>query len=186
MAYRKFDEPNINVDQSGRKVYATPVEKFRRAIQGIANRVIGGTAGTGYVPVLAGLTDGGTGGVKIANTVAVIINGIFSTCVVQDNLKMPAVTMAANTVAKFLVCTAAGTSGTVIGPGNVVSKADYANATLAAAAAQLPDLPDGYCALGMLTLNAPAASAIVLASCGKPGTAGTAAYQDLGCMPYNA
>ena len=187
MAYKKFDDPNSKVDQSARKVYgAWPVEAMRRAIQGVSNRVLGGTAGTGYSPVTAGIAKG-TIGALFANTVAVVINGVICTLAAQDNIRMPYGTQGKNTVAKYLISTT-GTSGTCIatGPGNVVSKADYATVALANAAAKLPDLPDGACALGYVQVNAPTLTDIVYAvSSVFDTTGGTAAYTDLLCMPYS-
>jgi len=185
---KKFDDADPKVDQAGRKVYgAFPFEAIRRAVQGIANRVIGTTSGTasssGYLK-LAGCGTGGTG-VAIANTVVVLINGQYSTCIAQDPLTLPDGSQGSNTVAKYLICTSTGTSATCIGPGNVVDKGDYASATLAAAAAKLPDLPDGYCALGYVTLNAPAASAITYRGHGTIGSQGTTSFTDLVCMPYD-
>jgi hypothetical protein len=192
-AGKKFDDPERKVDPAVRKIYgAFPKEDWRRALQGITNRQLGTAAGTGYNPTLAVLADGGTGGIKTTNQTSVVINGAVSSCIAQDNLKMPGAsadftgTQGANTVAKYLVCTAAGTSGTIIGPGNIISKADYSTIALANAAAKLPDLPDGYCALGYATFNTPTASAVVVSSCGLLSTAGTVAYVDLICMPYNA
>ena len=194
MSYPKFDDPAKKVDASGRKVYGIPREDIRRAFQGITNRVIGltaaGTAGTGHL-ALAGLTLGATAGVKIGHAITVVINGIQSDVIAQDNLRYPPGTQGTNTVAKYLVCTSTGTSGTVIGPGNVVLKSDHADATTAAVAAKLPDLPDGYCALGYVTLQAPAATALAFGEgvgfvTGTGGTAGTATYTNLSCMPYNA
>ena len=194
MSYKKFDDADAKVDQSSKKVYSVPLEVFRRAIQGVANRVVGltagGTAGTAAL-ALAGLGLGTTAGFKIGNAISVVINGEQSAVIAQDNLYLPAGTMGTNTVAKYLVCTAAGTSGTVVGPGNVILKSDYASATLAAAAAKLPDLPDGYCCLGFVTLQAPAATALAHSRSagfvlGTGGTAGTATYTNLACMPYDA
>jgi len=186
MAYKKFDEAEKKVDQSARRIYgAFPREMERRALQGITNRVLGGTNGTQGPLITATVADGSTGGIKTTTNVTCLINGEQSICIAQDNLKMTAGTMGSNCVAKFLVCTGTGTSGTVIGPGNVVSKADYATVALANAAAKLPDLPDGYCALGYALFNSPAASDVVLESCGLLSTAGTVAYTDLMCMPYD-
>lgn len=190
-AGKKFDDPNPKVDASVRDVYDVfPKEAIRRAFQGIANRVIGGTASTAGPLILAGVTLGATHGFKITNNVTVCINGVHSTCISQDNLAMPAGTQGTNTCAKYLICTATGTSGTVK-VGNVVDKGDYASATLAAAACRLPDLPDGYCALGYVTLQAPEATPLAFVDgdgyvLGTGGTAGTATYQDVVCMPYNA
>lgn len=200
MAYKKFDDPDTKVNASVNKVNdAFPVESIRRALQGISNRVTGGTAGTGYIPSLAGAAVGGSAGFKTTMPVGVVRNGIRTTCGATDNMMFGTLgTLGTNKVTKFLICTADGTSGTVIGPGNIVDKGDYASATLAAAACKLPDLPDGACALASVTLNAPAATVLVLTDgastaaavlgyvLGTGGTAGTAAYQDLVCMPFDA
>lgn len=200
MAYKKFDDPDTKVNASVNKVNdAFPVESIRRALQGISNRVLGGTAGTGYIPSLAGAAVGGSAGFKTAMPVGVVRNGIRTTCGATNNMMFGTLgTLGTNKVTKFLICTVDGTSGTVIGPGNIVDKGDYASATLAAAACKLPDLPDGACALASVTLNAPAATVLVLTDgastaaavlgyvLGTGGTAGTAAYQDLVCMPFDA
>ncbi len=185
----KFDAASEKVDQAARKVYgAFPQEAVRRALQGIANRVIGTTAGTasssGYL-LQAGCGTGSTAGVNVANTLVVLVNGAYSTCIAQDNLKLPDGSQGSNTVAKYLICTKAGTSATCVGPGNVIDKGDYDTAALAAVAAKLPDLPDGYCALGYVTLNAPAASAITYRGHGTIGSQGTTSFTDLVCMPYD-
>jgi hypothetical protein len=199
MAYRKFDDADPKVDDSRAKVYgAFQNEAIRRAIQGVSNRVIGGTSGTQGPLVVASCAIGGSAGFKVTNAVSVVRDGVVSAVAAQDNLLFSKLgTLGTNTVAKFLICTTDGTSATCIGPGNVVSKSDYASATLAAAAAKLPDLPDGACALGYVTLNAPAATVLVLTdgattaaaklgyAIGGGSTAGTAAYVDLKCMPLD-
>jgi len=200
MAYRKFDDPDTKVDDSRAKVYgAFPNEAIRRAIQGVSNRVIGGTNGTQGPLIDATCGIGGSAGFKVGSGVSVVRDGVVSAVAVTDNLLFSKLgTMGTNTVAKFLICTTDGTSATCIGPGNVVSKSDYASATLAAAAAKLPDLPDGACALGYVTLQAPAATVLVLTdgattaaanlgyAIGGGSTAGTATYVDLVCMPLNS
>jgi hypothetical protein len=189
MNYRKFDAPSININDRRFEINdafrSTPT---RRSLQGIANRVIGGSNGTQGQLITAGLADGSTGGVQIVNALTVIINGVQSSVIAQNNLRMPSGTMGTNTLAKFLVCTGTGTSGTVIGPGNVVDKGVFlsaADAATNASGAKLPDLPDGYCALGYLTLNAPAATVVTFNAGALGGTNGTSTYQDLNCMPYN-
>jgi hypothetical protein len=192
-AGKKFDDPARKVDASVRDINdAFWKSGMRRALQGITNRVLGGTSGTGWFPnVTATLADGSTGGIKTTTAVTVAINGAAVIVAAQDNLKMPGAssdftgTQGSNTVAKYLVC-AVGTAGTIIGPGNIISKANYATATLANAAAKLPDPPDGSCVLGYATFNTPAASDVVVGSCGLLSTAGTVAYTDLVCMPYDA
>jgi len=199
MAYRKFDDADPKVDASAVKVFgAFPQEAIRRALQGIANRVLGSTAGTGHIPTLATCAIGSTAGFKTTYDVGVVIDGVKTTVAAQNNLLFSELgTMGTNTVAKFLLCTTDGASATCIGPGNVVDKGDYASATLAAAAAKLPDLPDGACALGYVTLQAPAATVLILTdgastaaaklgyAIGGGSTAGTATYVQLVNMPFN-
>jgi hypothetical protein len=200
-AGKKFDDADTSVNQSANKVYdALPNAAIRRAIQSVTNRVLGGTAGTGRLPVLAGCTLGSTAGFIFASDVGVVRNGVASTCAIPAATGLYFAklgTMGTNTVAKFLIATLDGTSGTVIGPGNIVDKGNYASATLAAAAAKLPDLPDTGVALGYVTLDAPAATVLVLTDgattaaaslgykIGTGGTAGTAAYVDLMNMPLD-
>jgi hypothetical protein len=169
------------------------------SLDGINNRVLGGTAGTGYVPVLAGCAIGATSGFKTTYEVGVVRKGVVTNVLITDNMYFPAQgTMGTNTVAKFLICSTAGTGAQIKGPGNIVDKGAYASATLAAAACKVPDLPEGECALGYVTLNAPAATVLVLTAAatttpagalgyaiGGGGTAGTAAYVDLVSMPYD-
>ena len=200
MAYKKFDDPDNKVNSSVNKVNdAFPMEAIRRALQGISNRVTGGTAGTGYVITLAGAGTSCTGGFQTTMVVGVVRNGICSTCAATANMLFGTLgTLGTNKVTKFLLCTIDGTSGTCIGPGNIVDKGDYASATLAAAACKLPDLPDGACALASVTLNAPADTVLVLTdgastaaavlgyALGTGGTSGTATFQDLVCMPFDA
>jgi hypothetical protein len=183
MAYKKFDDPNTKVNPSNKNVYqAFLKEEMRRALQGITNRVSLGGAGTDG----ANVGEGSTGGFACTNVSVLVINGLKATAsAAQDNLKMTAGTMASNSVCKFLICSTGGTAATVIGPANIVSKADYSTVALANAAAKLPDLPDGYCALGYALFNTPTASAVVLNSCGLLSTAGTVAFYDLITMPYN-
>lgn len=199
MAYKKFDDADKKVDQSQFGVYdAVYTEAVRRAIQGISNRIIGTTSGTGHIPTLATCAPGTTCGFKTTYDVGAVRDGVLSTVAAQDNLYFGTCgTMGTNTVAKFLICSIDGTSATCIGPGNVVDKGDYANATLAAAAAKIPDLPDGAAPLGYVTVNAPAATKLVLTDgattaaarlgyvFGTGGTAGTAAYVDLMNYPLN-
>lgn len=189
MAYKKFDDPTAAVSQAAlRGNEATPLLATRRAIQAISNRVLGHTAGTGGM-VVAGLGTGGTSGIIITNTLKVVINGAMSTCIAQDNLWMPNYgTIGTRSACKFLVSTGTGTSGTVTGPGNVVDANAYADDTAALAACKLPDLPDGHCALGYMTLITPRTTAVNMSSKALVGlytTAGTATFVDLVSMPYD-
>jgi hypothetical protein len=191
MAYKKFDDPTDKVDASANKVYSIMDEKIRRALQGITNRVIGSTAGTGIVgpQFLAGIAVAGSAGFKTTYAVAVVRNGEWSTVAVQNNLFMPVGTQGTGTVAKYLVTSSDGTSATVRGPGNVVTRANYATEALAASAAKLPDLPDGDVALGYVSLVAgstPLAFSLGAGfAVGTGGTCGTGTFTDLLCMPYN-
>ena len=190
MAYKKFDDPAGKVSQATQRGNeATWDVKMRRALQAISNVVIGSTQGTGGHIITASIGTGGTSGIKINTALVVRINGVHSTCITQDNLWMPNYgTMGTREACKFLVSTGAGTSGTVTGPGNVVNANDYTTDTLALAACKLPELPDGHCAIGYMTLITPAATEVNMspkALVGLYSTAGTATFNDLVCMPYN-
>jgi len=201
MAYKKFDDADKKVDQSQFGVYdAVYTEAVRRAVQSVTNRVLGTTSGTGSIPTLATCAVGSTMGFITTYDVGVVRDGVASTVAATDATGLyfgTCGTMGTNTVAKFLICSIDGTSATCIGPGNVVDKGAYASATLAAAAAKIPDLPDGAVALGYVTVNAPAATKLVLTDgattaaarlgykFGTGGTAGTAAYVDLMNYPLN-
>lgn len=187
MAYKKFDDPDPKVDQSAAKVYSTFDERFRRAMQGITNRCLG-TAGLLWLGPNIGV--GGSAGFATTSAVAVVINGVLSTCAATDNLFLPEGTQGTGTVAKYLVYTKDGTSATVGGPGNVVNMADYTTVALSSAAAKLPDLPDGGCALGYVNVCAPVATKLVFVNSagykvGNSGTTGTGTFVNLACMPYN-
>lgn len=191
MAYKKFDDPKVSVDQAARKVYgATQLESLRRALQGISNRVLGGTNGAGPVAGAgAALHIGNTHGVDTTNPVTIILNGKAQDVAALTDVHMPtAGAQAALTATKFLLCAGTAGTGLVAGPGNIVTIADYASNTAALAACKLPDLPDGYCALGYIThLNGSLARNWTGASLLDAGSAtgGTSGYVDLFCMPYN-
>jgi|GEM_PF-4336834 hypothetical protein len=199
MAYKKFDDPVVKVDDTKYGVDDVFFDaRIRRAIQAISNVCLGTTSGTGHIPTLATCALGGSAGFKTTYDVGVVIDGVLSTCAATDNMLFEELgTMGTNTVAKFLICTKDGTSGTCIGPGNIINKEDYASATLAAAAAKIPDLPDGAAPLGYVTLQAPAVTKLILTGgasttaaklgyvLGTGGTAGTATYVDLMRMPYD-
>jgi hypothetical protein len=194
--YKKFDDPNPKVDQSGSKISgAFDFAVMRSAIMGVMNEVLGGTAGTGYVT--AGCEGGSSSGVQTANPVIVKIDGVAYTITAQNNIPMPTSgttqgvnqivqgTQGTNTVCKYLIY--AGTSGSAfVAQGNIVDKGDtiknYANAAAAALDAKLPDLPDYSVALGYLQLNTPVAAKAVIQT-GTLSTMGTVAYTDLFNMP---
>ena len=199
MAYKKFDDADPKVDASAVKVFgAFPQEAVRRAIQGITNRVWAGTSATAGQLLSGSCGIGGSAGFKVGSGLYLVRDGVLSTLAPQDNLLFSELgTMGTNTVAKFLICSEDGASATCIGPGNVVDKGDYASATLAAAAAKLPDLPDGAVAVGYVTLQVPAATVLILTdgastaaaklgyAIGGGSTAGTATYVQLVNMPFN-
>ena len=188
MAYKKFDDADAKVSQAAlRGNTATNELQLRRAIQAVSNVVIGSTQGTGGHIVTGALSTGSTSGIQIARALVVRINGVHSTCIAQDNLWMPNYgTVGTSRAMKFLVSTGAGTSGTVTGPGNIVNCNDYTTNALAIAACKLPDLPDGHCPVGWMSLVTPVATAVLISSKAITGTTGgTAAFQDLVSMPYD-
>jgi len=179
MGYAKFDDPTKRVAQAPENVFeAFPVRAIRGALMGMMNRVLGGTAGTGYVPVLGGCGTGSTGGVQITNQLGAVINGRVGTIYAQDNIEMPAGTQASNTVVKYLISGAFGTAGTVTA----------GNEGTDGTSAYLPDLPDGHVALGYVQYTAN--GTVAWPRTNKPLTghgaasAGTAAFVDLLHMPY--
>jgi hypothetical protein len=187
MSYAKFDDASKKVDQSGNKGYANPYEVMRRSLQAVANRVLGGSNGTQGPLVTAGIAKAGTAGIKITNALTVSINGSQVAVAALDNMQLPNGTQLKNTVAKYLVSVNTDGAGTVSGPGNTVSKADYATVALANTAAKLPDCPDNCCAVGSIQVNAPTLTDILFAdSSALDTTGGTAVYADLVHMPYNA
>lgn len=178
--YEKFDDPIKRVSTSQEKVFeAAPFKALRGAFMSLMNRVLGGTAGTGYVPVLAGCGTGSTGGIQITNQLGAIINGRVGTIYAQDNIEMPAGTQAAATVVKYLISGAFGTAGTVT----------RGNEGTDATSAHLPNLPTGHVALGYVQYTANGTVAWVTTN--KPLTghaaasSGTAAFVDLMHMPYS-
>lgn len=189
MSYPKFDDRNKKVSTTARKaIDATAHEAMRRAIQGVVNRVLGGSNGTQGPLITAGIAIGSTHGLNTTNAVTVSINGVQVAVGVLADVDMPAAgTQAVNTTAKFLLSVGTAGTGLVSGPANIITDADYTTVALAAAAAKLPDLPDGHCALGYVTYRSgsvarvwSAASVVDAAS----STGGTAAYTNLLHMPY--
>lgn len=191
MAYRKFDDPKISVDNSAMKVSALKSEVLKRAIMGSVNRVLCGTSGA----VSANGANLGTAatGICTQNAVIACINGQAVTIPATNNINLGTGnysgaqigkgTMGTNCVTKFLVFADENAVVDVAGPGNIVDKGDYANATLAAAACALPDLPEGAVALGYLTLQGPAGSGVTF-NVGGAGTMGTCSFVNLFNMPY--
>jgi hypothetical protein len=181
MAYKKFDDPVATVSQAGRNIYdAFKDDAIRRAIQSVSNRVVwGGTGGTHTTAMNAGLGTGSTGGIKIANRLGVVINGRLGTLSSQDNIEFPAGTQASATYVKYLVCGKAGTAGTVVA----------GNDSTSSTGALLPDLPDGYVAVGYMEYAANGTRGWIrtngVCSGDTGGTNGTVNdWEDLVCYPY--
>ena len=105
MAYTKFDAKLVKTDDSRFLVYdAFRKESMRRALQGIANRVLTGTGGTdGTNTIGAVCAVGGTAGIKTTSPVTAIINGKRVAIAAGDNVELPTATLAASTVARFLI-----------------------------------------------------------------------------------
>ena len=181
MAYKKFDDANLNVSQAPRKVYnAIPVESVRRALQGAYNRVLCGTHGTATLADWrASCGTGGAGtGVGVSGQLFVVVNGILGTRGTAASYNLPAGTQAAATIVKYLI------SGPINSTAGTVTAGNESATT---AGAKLPDLPDGHVALGYMLYtgngtvgwnrgaNAPAGQAAA--------TSGTATFVDLMHMP---
>ncbi len=145
MAYKKFDDPVVSVEDAPDKVYnAFPMESIRRAIQSITNRVIAGTSGTtGGTSFNAGIGTGGTAGLKLAFDVTLAINGQMGTMAAQDNIFLPAGTQSSNTWVKYLVAAKFGTGATCVA----------GNEGASSTAAKLPNCPDGMVAVGYCEYN---------------------------------
>ena len=195
MAYRKFDDAPLSADnkQMQMKTGGFFKEPWRRALQGIVNRVIGGTAGTSLVTAACGT--GTTTGVKTATSVNASINGVSVAIAALDNinigtgaycgnnLELGKGTMGTNCVTKFLIFAGSDGVAQVTGPGNIVDKGGYASATLAAAACKLPELPENCVALGYMLMHGPEATGVNF-SVGLAGTMGTCTFGDFIHMPY--
>ena len=145
MAYPKFDDPPATRANESRKLDPVfPKEAWRRALQGVLNRVVAGTAATSLIfygtSAIASLGTGSTCGIKIGNSLMCVINGRLGTSYTQDNLYLQAGTQGSNRWVKYLVAVKHGTYGTVFA----------GNEGTASTKALLPDCPDGYCAVGYL------------------------------------
>jgi len=189
MAYTKFDAKVDSVDDSRHLVYdAFRKESMRRALQGIANRVLTGTGGTnGTNTIGAVCATGTTAGVKTTSPVTAIINGARVAVAAQDNVELPKFTLPISSVAKLLIYANSGGTAGVTSPGNILAVADYDSAAAAGSAAKLPDLPDNCVALGYFLITGPAvAVAFDTGQVLNTATTGTAAFTDLFCMPYDA
>ena len=193
MAYRKFDDPKLSADAKQMLTKDNfPKEPWRRAIQGIVNRV----CGTDGIVASAGANLGTAAtGVQTQTSVFATINGTVYTIAALNNINLGTAslagenlatgkgTMGTNCCTKFLVY--GGTDGIarVTGPGNIIEKKDYATAALAAAACKLPDLPDNCVALGSLLIQGPEAAGVNF-SVGGCGTMGTCTVKNFIHMPY--
>jgi hypothetical protein len=196
MAYAKFDDPKISAENAKRKApQAFYDDTIRRTIQGIVNRVVAGTDGTAGTAGAGAAAGTAATGVYTGNPVLASINGSIYTIVATSNINLGTGaysgsniqtgmgSMGTNCCCRFLVY--GGTDGTarVCGPGNIVSKNDYATPALAAAECKLPDLPDNCVALASMLLQGPAAVGVNF-SVGGAGTMGTCTFTQLVHMPY--
>jgi hypothetical protein len=163
MAYRKFDDPALSGEASPRKIYpAMPWEAFRRAIQGITNRVVSGTNGTmgGTAGIgAAWLGTGGTAGILLKTGLALCINGQYGTSYAQDNIYLPKGTQSKSTYVKYLVAAKFGTQATCVA----------GNEGATSTAARLPDCPDGYVAVGYMEYATGTAGAYIRFGGGTAG-----------------
>jgi hypothetical protein len=184
-AGKKFDDPTKTVSQAVKKGYESFWgEAQRRALMGVLNHILfsaNGTSSTGVWPATDNIGTGATGGVRIGNPQAAIINGRYGTIAVAADLELPAGTQSKNTTVKYLVSSGFGSSGTVTA-GN---EAAGTNAT----AAYLPDCPNGHCAIGYVQYTAHASydyvrTNAVLTGMAE-GTSGTAAFVSLCSMPLH-
>lgn len=195
MAYRKFDDPSLDRDNSQMKAKSGRFgnwEAFLRALQGLNNRVIGDAAATACTTAVCATA---ATGVATTVEVKVSINGCEYNIVASgnlnlgtgaysgDNLELGKGTMGANCVTKFLVYGTTAGVAQVAGPGNIVDKDDYATAALAAAECKLPDLPENCVALGSMLLQGPYAAGANF-SIGGAGTMGTCTFTNFYNMPY--
>jgi hypothetical protein len=149
----------------------------RTALRGIANRILGGTSGTAaYYGVGLAIGTAAVTGVGWTNPVSAVIDGVKVDIASTLNIAIPASlgTQPTNTFCKYLVYNM-GTSGT-----GFIAKG---NEALTAAAAKLPDLPDGGVALGYFQVNSTAGA--WTAGTGMDSAGATITYQDLICMPID-
>lgn len=178
----KFDAATKTVNQSARKVYdAFPVEAARRAFQGIANRVLGGTDGNALT--VCGLAEGTTAAsIKTTNNIKHLINAIQYTLAAVDNVVIPALgTQGTACYVKYLV--SVGTDGTA-GSASGGIEMTKGNEGTSAALAKLPDLPDGKCAIGYFQILT--TTAVYVPGTTDNSSAGiTDTYVDLNNMPYD-
>lgn len=145
MAYRKFDDPAKSRHNDEGKVDPNfPKEGWRKALHGVLNRVIyASQAGTSTSTFDGWVTTGGTAGMALGQTLAIIINGRYGSCAAMTNVYLPHGTQGSNTWVKYLLSSGFGTSGTVTA----------GNEGASSTAARLPNCPDGHVALGYLEYN---------------------------------
>lgn len=142
MAYKRFDDPSKAVNQAPYKVYeAFEHDEWRRAIMGITNRILSGSAGTGGTSLSnlnAAIGTGATCGVAVTGDWLISINGRVGTAAGQSNIYLPAGTQAASTYVKYLICLAFGTKGTIFA----------GNEGTGSTTAYLPNCPADYVPIG--------------------------------------
>lgn len=185
MAYKRFDDPNKAVDDSAQGVHdAFWLAAQRRALQSISNRILRGNFGTAGTTaaaaasaMLSGCQTGGTGGIGVANPLAIVINGKAGTTASAGSFWLPAGTQGASTYTKYGIFIGFGTSGTVLA----------GNEGTSSTTAMLPDPPDGLVCVGYMEYAAGTSpwnrGANVVT--GQTGSAGTATFTDLIHYPYD-
>lgn len=181
MAYKRFDDPNPNVDQGFVLNDAFPEQSQRRSLASVLNRIAyGGGAGTATSTFASGCGTGSTGGVKVANNLTVIINGRWGTSAAVDNIWLPAGTQGAASYCKYLISVGLGTSGTITAGNEGTSSTN----------AHFPTLPDNQVAVGYFEYAANG----TVGWARNPGwvitgqgaaTSGTATFYDLVSLPYS-
>ena len=97
MAYKKFDDANLNVSQAPRKVYnAIPIESIRRAVQSVSNRILCGTCGTAALADWRASCgtggDSATDGLGYRTPLFVIVNATIS-CLSELRLQTPSLSI---------------------------------------------------------------------------------------------
>lgn len=147
MSYRKFDDAPLSRANEQMKLDPVfPYEALRRALQGVLNRVIAGTGGTGDGVGIGTAAQGylGTGatcGVQISKPLLLLVNGLFGTAAACNNIYLPDGSQSKSTYVKYGVFTK---------PGSAMGTCLAGNESTASTTAKLPDCPDGYVCVGYM------------------------------------
>jgi hypothetical protein len=185
MAYKKFDDPTLGVDNSVRKIGSAAglqSDPIRRALQSINNRVLWGAGTDGYNNT-AWSKNCGTGagtGCCIGKALVVLINGAAATRGSCGTVNVPTGTQSANTFVKYGLFGGDGSSGTCFA----------GNEAATAALAKLPDCPDGLICFGYMLYATTSGTAwargtAIVSGVAAASACGTATFVDLWQMPYD-